>query len=136
MPECVKMYLGSVYAHIIVWFNSLMSKNANRKKDGVVTVQGSSDWHKADIKAALDKAGWSLRQLSLYHGLHEGCMRVALARPYPKAERIIANVIGEKPESIWPSRYDSSGKPNRRGGKKPKRPAHLMNDTNKPANRN
>ena len=128
--------LGSIYKRSLTCLNLLMSKNANRKKDGVVTVQVSSDWHKADIKAALDKAGWSLRQLSLYHGLHEGCMRVALARPYPKAERIIANVIGEKPEVIWPSRYDSNGKPNRRGGKKPKRPAHLFNDTNTSENRN
>ena len=28
----------------------------------------AQDWHRADIIAALHKAGWSLRQLSLQHG--------------------------------------------------------------------
>ncbi len=28
----------------------------------------AKDWHRADIIAALHKAGWSLRQLSLKHG--------------------------------------------------------------------
>jgi len=101
-----------------------MTKNASRKKDGVAPVHVGPDWHIADIKAALDKAGWSLCQLSIYHGVHRNCMGVALRRPYPKAERIIANVIGERPQDIWPSRYNEDGTTNR-VGKKPKRPAHL-----------
>ena len=102
-----------------------MSNNVSRKKDGVAPVLVTHDWHKADIKASLDKAGWSLRQLSIFHGLSEGSMRVALARPYPKAERFIAAAISEKPENIWPSRYNTDGTPNRKKGQKPKRPQHL-----------
>ena len=101
-----------------------MEQKASRKKDGVAPVHVGHDWHPADIKAALDKAGWSLSQLSIYHGVSRNCMGVALRRPFPKAERIIAEVIGDRPQDIWPSRYNEDGTTNRTG-KKPKRPQHL-----------
>lgn len=41
------------------------------------------DWHPADIKAALEKAGWSLQQLSLAHGSH-CAWRYAIPGPKPK----------------------------------------------------
>lgn len=64
------------------------------------------DWHPADIKAALEKAGWSLRRLSLHHGYADAStLKVALHRKYPKAQRLIAEAIGEDPATIWPSRY-------------------------------
>ncbi|WP_081620130.1 helix-turn-helix transcriptional regulator [Thioalkalivibrio sp. ALMg9] len=62
------------------------------------------DWHPADIVAALRKAGWSLRRLSQHHGYAPTVLRSALARPWPKAERLIAEAIGVDPASIWPSR--------------------------------
>jgi Ner family transcriptional regulator len=64
------------------------------------------DWHPADIKAALEKAGWSLRRLSAHHGYEASMCIKALRRPYPNAERLIAEAIGVPPEAIWPSRYD------------------------------
>lgn len=64
-----------------------------------------TDWHRADIVAALHKAGWSLRQLSLQSGLATRTLNGALDRPYPKAESIIAAAIGIAPEVIWPERY-------------------------------
>jgi len=65
------------------------------------------DWHTADIKAALEKAGWSLRKLAFHHGFKNGStLNVALRKPYPNAEKIIASAIGVTPEEIWPSRYD------------------------------
>ncbi|OOZ41692.1 hypothetical protein BOW53_02845 [Solemya pervernicosa gill symbiont] len=64
------------------------------------------DWHRADIKAALEKKGWSLRRLSLANGYKDGnTLKNALARRWPKAEKIIADVIGVPPSEIWPSRY-------------------------------
>lgn len=63
------------------------------------------DWHPADIKAALQKAGWSMQQLSLRAGLARHCVRIALDRPYPKAEKIIADALSLKPEDIWPERW-------------------------------
>lgn len=84
------------------------------------------DWHPSDIKAALDKAGWSLRQLGFYHGYEgDSSLSEAFRRPWPKAEGIIAEAIGRKPQELWPTRYGADGKPNRRMGRQPKRPAHL-----------
>jgi len=67
----------------------------------------SQDWHPADIKAALEKAGWSLRRLSMYHGYYPTACAQVLRRPWPKVERIVARALGRKPRDIWPSRYDS-----------------------------
>ena len=63
------------------------------------------DWHKADIKCALEKAGWTLRKLSKAHGYSVTAAQIALVKPYPNWERLIARAIGRKPEEIWPSRY-------------------------------
>lgn len=64
------------------------------------------DWHPADIKAALEKAGWSCRRLAAHHGYTPTMITKALRQPYPHAERLIADAIGRRPEEIWPSRYD------------------------------
>jgi len=65
----------------------------------------AEDWHRADIVAALHKAGWSLRKLSIEAGLSAGALNNALDRAWPKAEKIIAAAIEVEPETIWPSRY-------------------------------
>jgi Ner family transcriptional regulator len=69
--------------------------------------QTNKDWHPADVVAALHKAGWSLRQLSLQCNYSEGTLRKALRFGWPKAERIIATALGLKPEEIWPERCAS-----------------------------
>lgn len=71
----------------------------------------NEDWHRVDIKAALEKAGYSLRQLSLQHGYAPGSLKNALDLPWPGAEQIIARAIGVSPAVIWPSRYDTEGNP-------------------------
>jgi len=64
------------------------------------------DWHQADVVCALRKAGWSLRRLSLHHGYASAnTLSIALHKPWPKAQRLIAEAIGVPPEEIWPSRY-------------------------------
>ena len=103
-----------------------MTTAKGRKNDGVAPVPEREDWHRADIKAALEKAGWSLRQLSIHHGVTPKCFQHAMWRPYPKGEKAIADAIGRKPEEIWPSRYGSDGKPNRRRGKKPRNPTLIV----------
>lgn len=65
-----------------------------------------TDWHRADIVAALHKAGWSLRELSRQNGLSAGTLKAALDGPYLRAEGIIATAINVPPETIWPSRYE------------------------------
>ncbi|EOG1474725.1 helix-turn-helix domain-containing protein [Vibrio parahaemolyticus] len=80
-----------------------MNNNAVSQKN----LQEGSDWHRADIVAALKKRGLSVRQLSREAGLGENTLSNALRSPWPKGERIIAEAIGMKPEDLWPSRYRS-----------------------------
>jgi len=64
------------------------------------------DWHPADIKAALEKSGWTLRRLSFHHGYKSGTtLKNALHKRWPKAQRLIAEALGLDPAVIWPSRY-------------------------------
>lgn len=81
------------------------------------------DWHWADVMAALKKRGWSLRQVGIAEGYPDGSSLGETARKnYPKAEAILARYIGvNHPQDLWPSRYDSSGLPNRRKGPAPMR---------------
>lgn len=81
------------------------------------------DWHPADVVAALRKAGWSLQQLAFHHGYtSRQAFSKALAGPYPRVERLIADALGTEPQAIWPTRYDDQGRPNRPSGPKPLRP--------------
>jgi Ner family transcriptional regulator len=75
------------------------------------------DWHRADIVAAIWKKGTSLRRLSEENGYYPTSLKMALHRPYPKTEAIIAEAIGLPPWAIWPSRYDENGRPNRKPGR-------------------
>lgn len=70
-----------------------------------------TDWHKADIIAALHKKGTSLAAISRKAGLASSTLANALVRPWAKGEGLIAEVIGQPPAEIWPSRYfDDAGK--------------------------
>lgn len=72
------------------------------------TKKAHMDWHRADIVAGVRKQGWSLRKLSLSMGKSPGYLKNALDRPWPKGEKIIADIIGTPPEKIWPSRYNQT----------------------------
>lgn len=85
-----------------------MSKQTPHKKPAQKT-----DWHPADVVAALRKAGWSLRKLSAANGYAPTSAKEALHRPWPKVERLIAEAIGVEPETIWPARYDPQTRPRR-----------------------
>jgi Ner family transcriptional regulator len=64
------------------------------------------DWHPADVKAALEKRGVSLRQLALING-YAHFQRV-LTTHWWAAEQIVAKALDMKPQQIWPSRYERS----------------------------
>ncbi|TPG58857.1 helix-turn-helix domain-containing protein [Ewingella americana] len=64
-----------------------------------------TDWHQADIIAALRKKGTTLAATSRAAGLSSSTLANALSRPWPKGEMIIAQTIGVPPAQIWPSRY-------------------------------
>ncbi|EAO2688101.1 transcriptional regulator [Salmonella enterica] len=64
-----------------------------------------SDWHPADIIAAVRKRGTSLAALSRQAGLGSTTLSNALYRHWPKGEKLIADALDVTPEQIWPSRY-------------------------------
>lgn len=74
------------------------------------------DWSQYDIVAELRKRGTTITKLSRVHGYSRGALRNALVKPWPAAEKIIAEAIGVHPAAIWPSRYGVDGESNRRAG--------------------
>jgi len=70
-----------------------------------------SDWHPADVLAALKKRGHSLAGLSVANGYHPTAAGKALKQRWPAIERLIAEAIGIAPHEIWPSRYNGDGTP-------------------------
>ena len=62
----------------------------------------SQDWHRADIKSALEKKGITLRELSRAAGLSPDSLRNVFTRSWPRAEQIIANALETTPEKISP----------------------------------
>jgi len=75
-------------------------------------------WHPADIVAGLRKRGWSLSRLSIHHGYKtRQALSNALRHPWPKGERLIAEVLGVHPQEVWPDRYGADGLPNRPHGR-------------------
>lgn len=71
----------------------------------------SQDWHKYDIIVSLWKRGTSLQRLSRQNNYSRSALCMVLRRPWPKAERIIAEALDVPPEQIWPSRYHPDGSP-------------------------
>jgi len=83
-----------------------------QQKAGVSRIKKPrTGWHRADIKAALEKTGWSMSALSRAHGYNRGVVTQALSNSYPAVERIIADALGIEPWVIWPDRYNDYGQP-------------------------
>ncbi|MEZ4598865.1 MAG: helix-turn-helix domain-containing protein [Syntrophotaleaceae bacterium] len=68
------------------------------------------NWHPADIKAALAKAGYSFARIAREYGYAENSPNTVLWRPWSVMELIVAGIVGVKPQNIWPSRYDRQGR--------------------------
>lgn len=72
--------------------------------------QAAQDWHPADVKCALEKAGYTLSKLAAKHGLSgAGSLSKTLTQSMPLGEQRIADAIGVHPQVIWPSRYNEDG---------------------------
>lgn len=72
-------------------------------------------WKRADIVAAIKNAGFTLEKLGTDHGYSTTAINVALLKPWPNVEKIIAETIGVAAHIIWPPRYDRLGVPIKRG---------------------
>jgi len=71
----------------------------------------AQDWSKARIRFAVHDRGLTFKGLTLASGYRSvDAVAQCLHRPYPKVERILAEAIGERPETIWPSRYPVNNK--------------------------
>lgn len=75
----------------------------------------NKDWHHADIKCALakklgpDNKGYSFARIAREHGYVSNSPNTVLWTPWSTMERIVADLIGVTPQTIWPSRYDRHG---------------------------
>lgn len=88
----------------------------NPKKANTDTEAPVQDWHPADVKAALHKAGWTMSALAHLHNLtSSNTLSKALTNSYPIAEKRIADALGLHPKDIWPSRYYDNGEIKPRG---------------------
>ncbi len=74
--------------------------------------QSSNDWHAADIKAALEKKGYSFARIARENG-YKGSRSTSnvLRIQWPQVEAIVGEILNCHPMEIWPSRYDSKGTP-------------------------
>jgi len=68
----------------------------------------TTDWHPADVKAALAKAGYTFARIARENGFCSNSPNTVLWRGWRRMERIVADIIGVEPETIWPSRYGGS----------------------------
>lgn len=88
----------------------------NPKKAKPVAEVPAQDWHPADVKAALHKAGWTMSALAHQYNLtSSNTLSKALVSSYPIAEKRIADALGLHPKEIWPSRYYDNGEIKPRG---------------------
>lgn len=87
------------------------------------------DWHPADVKAALEKRGISLRALAKRHG-YSHIQRVLVSQWWA-AEQIVAQAIGVPAQEIWPSRYQTP----RSRGEAMTRNANALQALNQPASK-
>ena len=88
------------------------------------------------IKWQLDLRGLSLSAVSRIDDLHRGAAQQALRRQYPRLEKTIANLLGHRPEEIWPERYDANGHPLRRPMGRPRKVVrHASEHTTAPGRR-
>lgn len=62
-------------------------------------------WDAIRIKAELQRRSLSLAEVSRRHGYHPNSAARALRVAWPEMERIIADALDEKPETLWPDRY-------------------------------
>lgn len=70
--------------------------------------------------------GTSLRQLSLADNKHSNSYAVALWKPYPNGEKVIASALQMDPAQIWPERYDSDGAPIKKQRGRPRKKSNAL----------
>jgi len=65
------------------------------------------------LKLNAASRGLRIKDLARENGLSPSALYNPFYFPFPKGERIVAGILGLEPQQLWPSRYDSTGRPNR-----------------------
>ena len=63
----------------------------------------------ADIKAEIEKRNQSLTSLARKHGYSQSAFSLAIRKPYPRVEKIIAQFLGISLHRLFPDRWHSDG---------------------------
>jgi len=66
---------------------------------------GVIDWTSKRILCEIQERGMTLEQLAIRNGRNPNSFRHVWKRPNKINEGIIADFLGLKPETLWPSRY-------------------------------
>lgn len=74
----------------------------------------SADWGWPLVKFKLAEAGLTLADVARRAGMTPAACHQVARLPLPRAQGAIAGALGLKPWEIWPTRYDSRGRPIRR----------------------
>jgi Ner family transcriptional regulator len=65
------------------------------------------------VKFCLHLKGYTLKSFGQRHGVTAGTVGVVFSRPFPRMEKLIADILETPPQNLWPSRYGEDGLPNR-----------------------
>lgn len=71
----------------------------------------ATDWEWWRVKAALAAKGLTLVSVALGAGLKRGSAHTVKTKHFPTMQAAVAKAIGVPADFIWPSRYDSAGRP-------------------------
>jgi len=85
------------------------TKDLNASFDAKSTIRAFCGW----VRLNLSLSGKNLEDLAKENGIKGKSLGTVFHRPYPRAERIIADALGLRPQDLWPERYGKNGKPNR-----------------------
>lgn len=80
----------------------------------MVTTTTSKVWDRHAILAAIKRRYGTLTKLAELHRTDKRHLTVAMRRPYPKAEHIIAVALDVPVNELWPDRFDAAGHRTRR----------------------
>lgn len=69
----------------------------------------SAEPHSEDIKAEIRKRCGSLAAFSARHGYSPTAASIALQKPWPAFQRLIAEELGRPLHRLWPRWYDADG---------------------------
>jgi Ner family transcriptional regulator len=59
-----------------------------------------------EVLAEVRRRGLTLSKLARRNGMTPTCLHQVFDRPFPKAEKIIAEFMGVEVEAIWPERVE------------------------------